>query len=61
MAVDFAREVRAQDPQIGGNKIWLMSKKEFPANCSIGRDRFLNLIDQNGLKIRATRPEAQDY
>lgn len=62
MAVDFAREVRAQDPQIGGTKIWLMSKKEFPADCSIGRDRFLNLIDRNELKIRqrSRKPRTTD-
>lgn len=60
MAVNFAREVRAQNPQIEGNKIWLMSKKEFPANCSIGRDRFLNLMDQNGIRQRSRKPRTTD-
>jgi len=51
-ALQYIREVRAKDPGIGGMKLWHMYRREFGAMHPMGRDRFEDLIDRWGLKVR---------
>lgn len=50
--VQYIKSVRGKDPGIGGVKLWHMYKREFDGEFSFGRDRFLDIIDANSLKIR---------
>lgn len=50
--VDFIRDVRTLDPGIGGLKLWIMYMREFPESERIGRDRFCEIIDRYGFKLR---------
>lgn len=54
-AIQYMREVRAKDPGIGGLKIWIMYRREFGAAASIGRDRFCDIFDRLGLKVKRRR------
>ena len=51
-ALQYIRQVRAKDPGIGGMKLWHMYHREFAAVRPIGRDKFEDLIDRCGLKVR---------
>lgn len=51
-AVDFIREIREKDHGIGGVKLWYMYKRKFSGNNPLGRDRFEDVIDKYGLKVR---------
>lgn len=51
-AIEFVKEIRRKDPGIGGKKLWLMYKREFSGEKPVGRDKFADLIDRNGLKLR---------
>lgn len=51
-AVDFIKEIRKKDGGIGGVKLWRMYKHRFIGNCPLGRDRFEDVIDKHGLKVR---------
>lgn len=52
-ALQYIRGVRENhDPGIGGVKLWYMYRQEFKGDNPMGRDRFLRLLDENGLKIR---------
>jgi putative transposase len=51
-AVDYIHDVRAKDPGIGGIKLWHMYKNSFNGNNPLGRDRFVNIVDRYGLKVR---------
>ena len=55
MAVRYIREVRAADPGIGGLKIWTMYTREFGRASSFGRDRFCEIFDRYGYKLRRRR------
>lgn len=46
----YVKEVRKQDPGIGGVKLWHMYQKAF--GLVIGRDRFLEILDAQHLKLR---------
>ena len=50
--VQYIREVRVFDPGIGGKKLWEMYRREFQGNNPVGRDRFMDIVDRNGLKVR---------
>lgn len=54
-AIQYMREVKAKDPGIGGLKIWIMYQREFGAAASIGRDRFCDIFNRLGLKVRRRR------
>lgn len=54
-AQQFIRAVRDKDPGIGGVKIWIMYCNEFGVSDRIGRDRFLDIFDRLGLKLRRRR------
>jgi len=52
-ALDYVREVREKDPGIGGTKMWHMYKMKFsPMGDVMGRDRFEDMINDYGLKVR---------
>lgn len=50
--VQYIREVRVLDPGIGGKKLWEMYRREFQGNNPVGRDRFMDIVDRYGLKVR---------
>lgn len=54
-AMQYIREVKAKDPGIGGLKIWVMYRREFGEGASIGRDRFCDIFDRMGMKLRRRR------
>ncbi len=55
LAVRYIEEVRRIDPGIGGLKIWIMYTKEFGSESAIGRDRFCEIFDRYGYKLRRRR------
>lgn len=44
--------IRKKDPGIGGMKLWYMYRKAFGSNSPVGRDRFEDIVDKYGLKVR---------
>lgn len=52
LAVRYIEEVRRKDPGIGGLKIWIMYIREFGNESAIGRDRFCEIFDRYGYKLR---------
>lgn len=54
-AVQFIRGVKARDPGIGGMKVWAMYCRTFPDGDRIGRDRFCDIFDRYGFKVRRRR------
>ncbi len=53
--VQFAKEVRAKDPGIGGKKIWHMYMQGLGRQYGIGRDRFYAILDGHGMKLTQKR------
>lgn len=51
-ALEYIHYVRSKDPGIGGKKLWFMYRRDFPEKASLGRDRFEDVIDRYGLKVR---------
>ena len=51
-AIQYIREVRKDDPGIGGKKLWYMYQRDFRFDSPIGRDRFCRIVDEQGLKVR---------
>lgn len=51
-ARQFIAETRGVAPGIGGAKIWEMYIKEFRNDNAIGRDRFCDIYEAMGLKLR---------
>lgn len=54
-AVQYIREVKDKDPGIGGMKVWAMYCRTFGEQDRIGRDRFCDIFDRYGFKIRRRR------
>ena len=50
--VEFVKDVRRKDPGIGGNKLWLMYTRCFGGENRVGYNRFYDIIEQYGLKVR---------
>lgn len=50
--VQYVKSIRKLDPGIGGVKLWYMYYNKFRYEKPIGRDKFMTIIDNNGLKIR---------
>ena len=55
LALRYIREVRKKDRGIGGLKIWIMYVREFGAASAMGRDRFCEIFDRHGYKLRRRR------
>lgn len=51
-ALQYVKDIRREDPGIGGVKIWYMYRDKFGCDYPVGRDRFCRIISENGLKIR---------
>lgn len=52
-ALEYARDLRKQDPEIGILKIWYMYQQEFRHEKSIlGRDAFLDLMLESHMRVR---------
>lgn len=51
-ALSFMLSIREKDPGIGVKKLWEMYHGKFKGNNPIGRDRFEDLADKHGLKVR---------
>ncbi|GHV12920.1 transposase [Bacteroidia bacterium] len=51
--LQYIHGIREKDPGIGGMKLWYMYRKEFGSNHPVGRDRFEDIVDKYGLKVRA--------
>ena len=50
--VEYVKEVRRKDPGIGGNKLWQMYRQKFGPDLRVGYNRFYDIIEQYGLKVR---------
>lgn len=50
LVTQYVKEIRKLDPGIGGVKLWHMYQKAF--GQTIGRDRFMEILDTHGLKLR---------
>ena len=57
--VEFIRRVRQKDPGIGGGKLWRMYKKEFGEEHGVGYNRFYDIIEKYGLKVRRKKRRAK--
>ena len=53
--VEFVKSVRRKDPGIGGNKLWLMYTQAFGEENRVGYNRFYDIIERYGLKVRKRR------
>ena len=51
-ALEFIHGVREKASRLGGKKLWIKYKDKMKGNERLGRDRFMDLIDRYGLKIR---------
>ena len=53
--VQFVKEVREKDPQMGGDKLWRMYKCKISEEYRVGRDVFRCILHERGLNIRSRR------
>lgn len=54
-ALEYIRGVRAKARGIGGGKLWQMYRRDVPEADRVGRDKFWDIIDRHGLKVRRKR------
>ena len=50
--VEFVKNVRGKDRGIGGNKLWMMYHDRFGAEHGVGYNRFYDILERHGLKVR---------
>ena len=55
VALRYIMEVRTKDPGIGAVKIWIMYRRTLGSEATIGRDRFCDIYDRTGHKLRRRR------
>lgn len=48
----YVKQVRAKDPGIGCEKLWLMYRQSFGEAYAVGRDRFCSILSKYGLTLR---------
>ena len=60
--LEYIKCIRAKDPGIGGMKLWYMYRRDFQGNAPVGRDRFVEIVDRYGLKVRnkTRKPKTTD-
>ena len=51
-ALEYIKGIGAKDPGIGGVKLWRMYRRDFEGDDPIGRDRFVDIINEHNLKVR---------
>ena len=56
--VDYVKEVRRKDPGIGGGKLWKMYNRRFGTAWHVGFNRFYDILECHGLKLRRRRRRA---
>ena len=54
--IDAVREIREEDPGIGGYKLWLMLIAMFGRDFVPGRDRFFAILRRKGLMLPKPKP-----
>lgn len=54
--VDSVKEIRCEDPGIGGLKLWHMMQGIYGRNNVMGRDSFLAMLRRNGLMLPPPKP-----
>ena len=54
--VDAVRDIRTEDPRIGGYKLWLMLTNMFGHELVPGRDRFFTILRRKGLMLPKPKP-----
>ena len=54
--IEAVREIREEDPGIGGYKLWLMLIAMFGRDFVPGRDRFFVLLRRKGLMLPKPKP-----
>ena len=57
--VEYIRRIRQKDRGIGGGKLWRMYRASFGEEHSVGYNRFYDIIDKYGLKVRRRRRRAR--
>ena len=57
--VEFIKRVRKKDRGIGGGKLWKMYRREFGEEHSVGYNRFYDIIERHGLKVRRRKRRAR--
>lgn len=57
--VEFIKRIRERDRGIGGGKLWRMYKKEFGEEHAVGYNRFYDIVEKYGLKVRKRRRRAK--
>lgn len=50
--LEYVKQVRAKDPGMGGEKLWLMYRQSFGEKYAVGRDRFCAILSKYGLNLR---------
>ena len=50
--LQYIHSIRMLDHGIGGMKLWYMYQRAFGENRPVGRDRFEDIVDKYGLKVR---------
>lgn len=50
--VEYVKQVRQKDSGIGGGKLWRMYKKTFGEDHTVGYNRFYDILEMHGLKVR---------
>jgi len=50
--LQYIHGIRKLDHGIGGMKLWFMYQRDFVENKPVGRDRFEDIVDKYGLKVR---------
>lgn len=53
--IEFVRDVREEDPAIGGEKLWVMYSQYFGERYRVGRDAFLKVLKQHSLMLKAPK------
>lgn len=57
--VEFIKSKRIYDRGIGGGKLWQMYKQTFGPEHAVGYNRFYDIVDKYGLKVRKRRRRAR--
>ena len=57
--MEFIKRIRERDRGIGGGKLWRMYQDVFGENYSVGYNRFYDIIEKYGLKVRKRRRRAK--
>ena len=49
---EFIKSIRERDRGIGGGKLWRMYKNAFGEEHAVGYNRFYDIVEKYGLKVR---------